>query len=302
MSTLDIAMKFYTFGISTFPVVYADKRPAVAHWTPYQQRLPTVDELWRWFGDADTHPYNIGVVGGSRNLVVLDFDTYSGYLVWQRWATLRGGRARQVAQLGYHVQTKRGVHVYVLLPQTERCRSLVWGQNERIDIKAMGGYVLGETSVHPDGPRYTAMHPGMVILSIPALSTILPTALLQQTTHLPPQVTVPLTSPATDDPWQAASQPRLPVSGDSMIARIKQRFNVADFFPQARPSGGHGRWRITHCPFHDDQHPSFWLDTERNLCGCFSGCTAKPLDVINLYARLFGLSNREAICVLAEAG
>ncbi len=43
------------------------------------------------------------------------------------------------------------------------------------------------------------------------------------------------------------------------------------------------------------ENPSFWVDTKAQLCGCFSGCTNVPLDAINLYARLHGISNVAAI-------
>lgn len=296
MNTLETAMKFYGLGVSVFPVVYGEKRPAVPHWTPYQRALPTPDELLRWFN----RPANIGIVGGSRNLVIIDFDTQAGYLQWQRWATIQGGRTRQVAQFGYQVQTKRGVHVYVTLPHTERCRTLPG--TERIDIKASGGYVLGEGSVHPDGPTYTSLKPGMAILHVPALSSVLPGALLQQLPDLPDFVRPPVPVPPpllSVDPWDAATSPRQPDPSTGLIARIKRRFSVRDFFPQATVSGGAGRWMTTRCPFHDDAKPSFWLDTERGLCGCFTGCTPKPLDVIDLYAWLYGLTNREAILALA---
>ena len=62
----------------------------------------------------------------------------------------------------------------------------------------------------------------------------------------------------------------------------------------------HDRWLRCPCPLHDDAEPSFWIDTRDQVCGCFAGCTSKPLDVINLYARLCGLNNREAIFQLAR--
>ena len=43
-----------------------------------------------------------------------------------------------------------------------------------------------------------------------------------------------------------------------------------------------------------------WVDTARGICGCYAGCTPKPFDVIDLYARLHGLDNRDAIKQLAR--
>ena len=47
-------------------------------------------------------------------------------------------------------------------------------------------------------------------------------------------------------------------------------------------------------------NPSFWIDTTRQLCGCHAGCTPKPLDVIDLFARICSLGNDEAIRVLSR--
>ena len=56
------------------------------------------------------------------------------------------------------------------------------------------------------------------------------------------------------------------------------------------------RSRICRCPFHDDQHPSMMLNQACSYC--FS-CGATG-DVIDLVARLFGLSSYEAAQKLAQ--
>ena len=60
-----------------------------------------------------------------------------------------------------------------------------------------------------------------------------------------------------------------------------------------------GSRMMIQCPFHDDKTPSFWIDTQRGLCGCHT-CGMKPLDVINLFARLNQVSNQEAIRELGK--
>jgi DNA primase len=61
---------------------------------------------------------------------------------------------------------------------------------------------------------------------------------------------------------------------------------------------GEGRWRRALCPFHDDHKRSFWIDTERNLFGCHA-CDAAG-DAINLYSRVHGVTNGDAIRELAR--
>lgn len=56
------------------------------------------------------------------------------------------------------------------------------------------------------------------------------------------------------------------------------------------------RGGMIRCPFHDDRHPSMKLNEDFFYC---FGCGATG-DVIDFVARLFGLSNYEAACKLAE--
>jgi DNA primase len=56
---------------------------------------------------------------------------------------------------------------------------------------------------------------------------------------------------------------------------------------------GAGRYRSARCPFHEDKKPSFWIDTELQIWGCHR-CGIKG-DVINLFSKLAGKTNGEAI-------
>ena len=57
------------------------------------------------------------------------------------------------------------------------------------------------------------------------------------------------------------------------------------------------------CVFHDDRDPSMWVDTVNDTCGCFvPGCPAhdRCQDAINVFSRVSGLSNSEAIFEMAR--
>lgn len=93
-----------------------------------------------------------------------------------------------------------------------------------------------------------------------------------------------------------ADQRRSQRKTGGLIEQIKLHWPIEKVFLTYRPSAelrGAGRYKQTHCPFHDDKKPSFYLDTEKQLFGCH-GCGAHG-DVINLYARLQGIENREAV-------
>jgi hypothetical protein len=291
---MDLAVRFLSMGVAVFPVVHRDKRPELKSWKGFQGALPTPDQVKNWFYGGF---HNLAVVTGWQGLVVIDFDTAEEYGRWMRWACRRGGVAASVARRAYRVQSSRGMHVYVRLPEALKTIKIRHPDGSaRIDVKGQGGYVLGATSVHPSGAVYTALRNEMVFPMVRALSDVLPADLLA-TTELPSNLRAPQPrAPLAGDPWESADQAQ--TVPPNAVERIKTALRMETFFTQYHPTGV--EYFMTQCPFHDDEHPSFWFDAGRQICGCFSGCTPKALDVIGLYARLHGLSNTEAIRQLAR--
>ncbi len=90
--------------------------------------------------------------------------------------------------------------------------------------------------------------------------------------------------------------------GPGLIEKIKEHWNIEKVFLIYRPSvelQDRGRYKQTRCPFHDDNKPSFYLDTEKQIFGCH-GCGVHG-DVINLYARFEGIENHEAITRMSQS-
>ena len=92
----------------------------------------------------------------------------------------------------------------------------------------------------------------------------------------------------------------------TLIEQIRAAYPIAPFVAPytggLKPSGT--GWLIGRCPFHqqpDDKHRQFWVNPEKGICGCFvPRCQAQqpggqPMDVINFYARLKGITNQQAI-------
>jgi len=272
----DWALKFLNTGIAVIPVRYQDKRPTVA-WDKYKSELPTPEDLSVWF----THRSNYGVVCGWQSLIVLDFDDLAEYQQWVHWS-----RVNKIKINTLQVLSSRGVHVYLRQQNAGRNKKV-----GKIDVKTTG-YVLGPGSIHPSGAEYRAIRETMMLPIIRTLSDVLPAHLLTQYTEHTENVSIPVKQVNVTDPWQAVNTPGAP--SKSLVDKIKQTFRVEDFFTE-RVSTGAGRWYLTRCPLHEDSSPSMWIDVQYQLVGCFAGCTPKPLDAINLYARLHGLTNELAI-------
>lgn len=272
---LNTAKKWIKQGIAVIPIRYKDKRPLIP-WKEYQHTLPTEPELIRWFSGP---PVNIAVVCGWRGLAVLDFDTTDAYDLWTAWAEMNWDLWADT----YTVETARGIHVYAFLDEPTHNRPLGF-----MDIKSQGGYVLAPPSLHPSGWYYTDN--GMPILRAKNIAEIMPAEWL--VVPEPPQ-------PIEPEPvsiWDRANAAQAPVG--CTIEEIKRAIPIESLFSESWASTN--GYKLVRCPLHNDHNPSMWVDTRRQICGCYAGCTPKPLDVINLYARMKNITNDEAIRELAK--
>jgi hypothetical protein len=106
-----------------------------------------IHEWWAKSPDA-----NVGIDLGRSNLTVLDFD--------QGAPPVELGLPETMT-----VKTARGTHIY--LAGTSKQGKMVFNGEAIGDIKSAGGYVLGPSSEHPDGPIYT-IEKTSLIAAIPA--------------------------------------------------------------------------------------------------------------------------------------
>jgi hypothetical protein len=288
----ELALKFLTSGIAVIPIRYKDKKPEVKEWGVFQNSLPKTEQVKTWFAGR---LHNLGIITGYNGLTVIDFDTLEEYNKWYLWANLKGGITSWVAKNAFRVQTSRGVHVYIRLPENERSRKTT----KAVDIKGFGGYVLGPGSIHPTGAIYTQLNDVWSFPLVKVLSDVLPVDLLLDVDPVP-WVVAPKT--VSDDPWVIADS--INNIGKGAVDKVRSTFKLLDFFPGAVRSGGNNRWYVDWCPFHPDSlhgnSRSFWIDNQRGICNCYSCNFDRPMDVINFYARLHGLSNLEALQVLTK--
>jgi hypothetical protein len=141
---------FHIFGLQP-----KEKKPLIGSSGFKDSKAPSdVTVLVPWNQDPSR---NIGIDLGASDLCVLDFDNPDGVPAWIS------------AIRTYKVRTARGVRVYF---RGARPTTGLFVDGAKVgDIKSMGGYVLAEGSVHPDGPVYTVIDDSG-ILPLPDISSL----------------------------------------------------------------------------------------------------------------------------------
>ena len=142
---------FHVFGLQP-----KEKKPLVGSSGFKDSRAPSdAAVLVPWNQDPSR---NIGIDLGASDLCVLDFDDPDGVPAWVN------------AIRTYKVRTARGVHVYF---RGARPTTGLFVDGAKVgDIKSIGGYVLAEGSVHPDGPIYTVVD-NSAIIPLPDISSLM---------------------------------------------------------------------------------------------------------------------------------
>lgn len=302
-NVLEVALYWHSKGITPIPVRPKSKKAAIK-WKHLQQQLPPQILVRSWF---EKHPTrNLGLIcGGAGHLLVLDFDVVLKYHIWRR-------DNPEYAQT-FTVKTGRGYHVYFICKNKVPTKINI----EKVDIKG-NGYVLAPPSIHPEGAEYS-VHVDGEILEIESLAEVFeipeaiepPAASLAQY-EIVKGLTKPsnsttkndlLTYPLYTEP-ERGERKRPPLS---IIARIKQNISILGLvnrYTDVKWSGS--GYHVACCPFHNDHHPSFWIDDAKGICSCYvPQCAAsqpqgKPMDVINFYAHAEGITNTEAIKQLKQ--
>lgn len=238
---LNTALFWYSQGISVIPLKYRSKKPIVK-WKRYQEQLPTIDQLIKWFTGPKR---NLALITGN-NLAVLDFDNPQQYAEWYCWQIEHNLTVTET----YMVQSARGLHLYYWIQDNfEPVKSV-----EPYEIKSHGRMINIPPSVHPSGIPYKAVNsPDKIktISSIEQLLTFSPVKLQRPRANL-------------NNPWRLLS--------DNKKQPI-ERVDLLALFPNARQTDDTGRYWLCSCPFHGHRS-NFWLDTELNICGCYAGCTS----------------------------
>lgn len=265
---LDVAMWWLRKGYNLLPV-QPNSKILVTGYGPVVRSIRLSTEAVEWFYMRGVNMAVVGWEGGW----FLDFDIEK---VYHEWREQRPEEARSYTERtpggGYHVALVGSVPPGVkLIPGVELKKS-----------------VIVAPSVVDGSPYLRGVQDDILEVNLP-------------------HTLLPLSVPGVRSPVLLDNEHRKAVSQsqNGKVYLIKQSWPILSYLRERCPAvltrmnlTGHGRWRHGLCPFHDDTRPSLWIDTDRNTWGCH-GCDAHG-DVINLHAKLSGLSNYSAMNELLE--
>ena len=86
---------------------------------------------------------------------------------------------------------------------------------------------------------------------------------------------------------------------ESFIAEVRQKVNIVDVIGQYTQLVKRGRQWTGSCPFHDDRHPSLFVEENKQVFNCFS--CGRSGSVFSFVMEKEGMSYPEAIISLAES-
>ncbi len=166
------AKEYLDQGFSVIPVIIVPaskenpkgNKISAIEWKEFQNRLPTLEEIERWFRNPNfpqlrggKNKLGIAIITGkiSGNLAVIDFDSK------EVMAEVLGELSEKHPDLHdklldtWIVETGKGYHYYVKVvdPDHDRFTNRI-GIRPGVDIRANGGYVVAPPSPHPSGKVY----------------------------------------------------------------------------------------------------------------------------------------------------
>jgi hypothetical protein len=166
-SAVEIAALVYVAaGRSVAPIYPNKKYPSGDGWKDYQERLPTIDEIRRWFRRSPLLGLCIICGKVSGNLENLDFDELQTYHVFVNLVT-ELGYAELLERLVIEYTPRPGVHLSYRCEVIEGNRKLARQKigtlpNGKDDIKTLietrgeGGLIVvapTPAGIHPDCPE-----------------------------------------------------------------------------------------------------------------------------------------------------
>jgi hypothetical protein len=155
---LQIARKYRQLKFPVIPVWHRTKVAAIK-WEPYQNQMPTEEEIVEWFSNIN---YNIAIVlGRISNSFEIDIDGEEGRKYFEEKIPKFNLNLQSSIRSTMRVITSNGSKIIFRFrpedwPEGIKSCKLWIGEKKhtRIELRANGSYSLGIGSIHPDGTPY----------------------------------------------------------------------------------------------------------------------------------------------------
>jgi hypothetical protein len=147
---LTAALALAAAGMPIFPAG-PDKRPLLAGW---QEKASTEEEqIRKWW---HTHPAALpAIVVGRAGLVVIDCDRHPGGNDGiKAFNQLVIGKGTKLANVPMTKTARGGAHLFFKQPTGEPLGNGRGELPDGIDVRGLGGFVIGPGALSPDGSRW----------------------------------------------------------------------------------------------------------------------------------------------------
>lgn len=139
------AHQYRKLGLSVIPVKSRDKTPLLSSWLPYQEELPTDQEINQWFEKWPS--CNVGIITGRiSGLVAIDIDSDQGEEALKK---LLGDIPKTPLS-----KTPKGMHLFFKHPGNGIHLNNFARKLDGLDFRGDGGFVVCPPSVGANGNKY----------------------------------------------------------------------------------------------------------------------------------------------------
>ena len=265
MTRLEAISRYLAAGLSVIPI-WPDSRknPHLTSYSEFYYQLPTLrkwkDWLRRW------PDCNIGGITGYSKFIALDFDHQADFDLWVN------GPGRDLVGKTWVVQTARGYHVWFKAQDDPGSSRSYFLDDKEFLLRARGGYCIIPPSVHHSGAKYKTINntPPMLI----KIADIV-------------------------DDWEAKARP---VRSNPVKPVLTGPARIQDLVEIVSKPDSRGVCQAR-CPLswnhnNGDVNPSAWVNLNQQRFGCHKCYPGQWLDVINLFAEIHGLTNKEAYHII----
>lgn len=136
------ALAYAQRGWHVFPCKRRDKVPLTEHGFKDATTAPeTIRKWWERWPNA-----NIGIATGASDLVVIDVDNKRGHRGTETWLDVLDQVGHNLAQTVRSETPNKGTHLYYRANGHKK-KSVSGALGDGVDLKAIGGYVIGPPSV-----------------------------------------------------------------------------------------------------------------------------------------------------------